>query len=214
MSMSDSNKRYLPPGEAADLLMVTPMTLRRWVKQGLLKPRTTVGGHRRYLVEDLLQFAKKQGRHIEETEQEALRVLIVDDNPRLSRFLREALQRLCPGLVAEVAESGFEAGRKLISFEPHAVVLDLMMPDMDGFEVCRMIKESRQTADVNVVAVTGYPSEENTRRVIAQGAAACLSKPVDICALLTALEVDVEPEQLKKPGITVDDQEVAAQLPP
>ncbi|NKC16374.1 MAG: response regulator [Gammaproteobacteria bacterium] len=207
--MSQSNKRYLTPGEAAELLMVTPMTLRRWVQQGLMKPQTTVGGHRRYLVADLLHFARKQGLHIEEYKQEAHRILIVDDNFGLSRFLHEALERLCPGLQAQVASSGFEAGHKLLSFEPHAVVLDLMMPDMDGFEVCRMIKESEKTEGITVIAITGYPSDENAKRIIDCGATSCLAKPVDLCALLDALDVPVEPEQLQKAGLSLRDQETA-----
>jgi DNA-binding response OmpR family regulator len=83
------------------------------------------------------------------------------------------------GYRTEVDGDGFEAGIKVTSFKPGLIVLDLMMPGIDGFEVCRRIKGDRSTANVKVLAVTGYDTPENRERIIAAGADAYMTKPLD-----------------------------------
>ena len=87
-------------------------------------------------------------------------------------------------MLIEVAKSGFEAGQKIYVFAPHIVLLDLMMPGLDGFNVCHQIKNNPVTRGIDVVAITGFHTPENADRIIAAGARACLGKPVDL-ALLT-----------------------------
>ncbi len=177
--MSDStNNAYLNPAETARLLLVSPVTLRAWAQKGLLPSETTPGGHRRFLRRDVEKFLRSRGmgQHQEDT---PLRVLIVEDDSMVREYLTELLEGLSRPLVVETARDGFEAGGKLLSFTPHVVLLDLMMPGMDGFEVCQRIKSQPTTAAIRIIAVTGYPSEENIQKILAAGAEACLSKPID-----------------------------------
>jgi len=175
----------LTPSEAAERLKVSPITLRSWAEKGLIHARTTLGGHRRYLVSEIDMLMQRQSWPAASQ----LRVMIVDDDHVVSGILQKTLARLSATLLVEIANDGFEAGRMLSSFKPDVILLDLMMPGMDGFEVCRRVKSDPATAHIRVIAVTGHPSQENLERILAAGADACLAKPVDPSALLAALQL-------------------------
>jgi excisionase family DNA binding protein len=176
----------LAPQQVAELLMVSPVTVRQWAHKGELKALITPGGHRRFLLQDVEQFARQRGLTLHLAD-EAPRILVVDDDPQLSGYLVELLGSLPRPVETEVAGDGFDAGRKVLTFRPDTVLLDLMMPGVDGFEVCRRLKQDRGTRNIRVIAMTGYPSPGNVERILAAGAEACLAKPVGIQPLLEAI---------------------------
>ncbi|MFU8788853.1 MAG: response regulator [Methylobacter sp.] len=182
---SHDNKPYLTPSEAAKLLMVSPITVRAWAQKGLLPSETTPGGHRRFLRESVEQFAKQQKAAPPRND---LRVLIVDDDKQVAGFLVEWLTGLDEPFIVETAVNGFEAGSKVHSFEPDIIILDLMMPELDGFAVCRQIKSDPDTSDIRVIAMTGHPSPENQQRSLEAGAEICIAKPLDMKRLLELLK--------------------------
>jgi excisionase family DNA binding protein len=186
-------KTHLTPNEVAELLMVNPVTVRQWAARGLLRSLTTPGGHRRFLLSDVEEFARSRGatpvaRHSGRPD----RVLIVDDDLNVSRLIQELIHERDANVETEIARDGFEAGVKVESFRPHALVLDLMMPGMDGFEVCRRLRARPTLNHIRIVAVTGFPSTENVDRILAAGADACLEKPVDSERLLMELGLMAE----------------------
>jgi CheY-like chemotaxis protein len=67
------------------------------------------------------------------------------------------------------------------------VLIDLMMPGMDGIEVCRELKADKATRHVRVLAMTGYPSEANQSAILGAGAEVCLAEPIDHDRLLSPL---------------------------
>jgi excisionase family DNA binding protein len=181
-------KTHLTPNEVAELLMVNPVTVRQWAARGLLRSLTTPGGHRRFLLSDVEEFARSRGatpvaRHSGRPD----RVLIVDDDPNVGRLIVELIQGRDDHVETEIAHDGFEAGVMVESFRPHALVLDLMMPGMDGFEVCRRLRARPTLNHIRIVAVTGFPSTENVDRILEAGADACLPKPIDAEKLLAEL---------------------------
>ena len=168
--------------------MVNPVTVRQWAARGLLRSLTTPGGHRRFLLSDVEEFARSRGatpvaRHSGRPD----RVLIVDDDPNVGRLIADVIQGRDDHVETEIAHDGFEAGVMVESFRPHALVLDLMMPGMDGFEVCRRLRARPTLNHIRIVAVTGFPSSENMDKILKAGANACLPKPVDPERLLTEL---------------------------
>lgn len=188
MSNND-NKSYLTPSEAAKLLMVSPITVRAWAQKGLLPSETTLGGHRRFLRETVEQFAK-QSKAV--TPRSPLRVLIVEDDKQVAGFLVEWLIGLeMPVITVGTAVNGFEAGRKVHSFEPDIILLDLMMPELDGFEVCAQIKADPNTRNIRVIAMTGHLSLENEQRILEAGAEICIAKPLDTKLLLRLLKAEL-----------------------
>lgn len=181
------NKPYLMPGEVAELFGVTPGTIRNWVKAKLLSAVETAGGHRRFARRDVMAFAGRHGLRPSAASPGILRVLIVDDDPQVVRFLERRLESLPVGTVSDVAHDGFDAGRKVTDFDPDLVLLDLYMDGLDGFEVCRRLKSDPLTRSIRVIAITGRRTAEIAERIVGLGAEACLAKPVDKQALLEAI---------------------------
>jgi excisionase family DNA binding protein len=173
--------------QAAEHCSVTRMTMWRWVKSGLLRASVTPGGHHRVLKEDLEAFLIQSGmsplasKHFPRN-----KVLIVDDDPYIQKALRKLLTSF--QYETEIAGSGFEAGIKVTQFKPDLVILDLIMPGMDGFEVCRLLKMDPGTSGIKILALTGYGTEENCERIMEAGADDLLMKPVDTETLIPRIE--------------------------
>jgi two-component system, cell cycle response regulator len=117
------------------------------------------------------------------------RVLTVDDRPETAKILARILE--VSGFEPHVATSGAEALEIYAAARPHVVLLDLGMPDMDGFEVCRRIRQSPDSAAVLIVIVSGYDQEEQKVKAIEAGANYYLVKPVDAANLVTLIEQHV-----------------------
>ena len=184
-----SKKHYMTPNEVAELLMVSPVTIRQWAQKGKLEAMTTPGGHRRFSIEAIEKFAAENNLTLNPVQKGGTRILIVDDDVSLANFLQELLRQRIDTLQVEVVHDGFSAGRMMESFTPEIVLLDLMMPQMDGFEVCRMIKQSERS-NTRVIAMSGFCSPENMQRILHEGAECCLKKPFSTSVLLTALGLE------------------------
>lgn len=184
-------KRYLTPNEVADLLMVSPVTVRQWAQKGLLKALNTPGGHRRFTWREVESFAKQRGLTLLPPQHDSLRILVVDDDLQLRGYFKELLTNIAENVVIEVAENGFEAGRLVQSFHPDFVLLDLMMPGINGFSVCQQLKEDPRTRSIKIIAMTGYYTQENVDRIKSAGAEDCLQKPIDQEKLLAALGLSI-----------------------
>lgn len=180
---------FLTPTEVADRLLIAPVTVRLWASKGLLPSVSTPGGHRRFRRQDVEAFIAKR-RLLEPSDRAApSRMLIIDDDRQFARYLSKLLARRAASVHVDVAHDGFSAGIKCEAMRPDVVTLDLHMPEMNGFEVCEMIRASFGKSKPRIVALTGFPSEENTRRVLAAGADSCLSKTSSMSVLLRELGV-------------------------
>lgn len=181
--MSDEliKKPYLTPHEVAQWMMVSPVTVRGWAQKGLLLAEVTPGGHRRFRRDEVERFARQCNPV---GNKGPLRILIVDDDRGVLGFLTELFEGGSHPAVVDTARDGFEAGRKVHTFSPDIVLLDLMMPGIKGSEVCRQIKQAPGLATVRVIAMSGHLSAENRLELLAAGAECCIAKPIDIAALL------------------------------
>lgn len=188
------NKPYLTSIEVAALLRVSPVTIRQWAQKGMLDAEYTPGGHRRFLIHEIQRFATEHGISLHDNDSSGQRILIVDDDASLAQYMVDMFESIAGEqdleLQIEVAEDGFEAGGKVFRFRPHIMLLDLLMPGMDGFAVCRSLKSSSETKNIRVIAMTGFDSEENVRKIIDAGAEACIAKPIDRVALIGLLGLD------------------------
>ncbi len=162
---------------------VTPATIIRWIDAGLLKSHRTPGRHRRIYEEDLTAFWKG----VNPDDGKSLRILVIDDETFIVDFFREAIEKIDPDINVQGAFNGYEAGEMVHVFKPHIVFLDLIMKGIDGFEVCRRIKNSPETSSINVIAITGYPSENNVDEIKSCGASEVLEKPIKVADIRMAL---------------------------
>ncbi len=183
------SKTYLGPAEVAELFMVSPATVRLWASKGELRAAATPGGHRRFLRKDVERFARKRNLSLNRRDSGATRVLIVDDNEALTRYLTRQVRSIAPETEVVCVGDGYSAGRQVEIFKPHVVLLDLMMAGLDGVDVCHHIKADPAHAATRVVAMTGYPTPKNRERIIGAGAEACLAKPLDLDELMAHLNL-------------------------
>jgi CheY-like chemotaxis protein len=176
----------------AEKLHVDPGSVANWIDQGLLKAHRTPGGHRRVAVEDLVSFLRQHKMPVpDDLGPTKTRVLVVDDEPAVAQLVMRTLQDSNPEFEIEVANDGFHAGTVLATLRPDLVILDLRMPGMDGFEVCKLIKSQEATKHAEVIAMTAYPTPENEQRILACGARVCLAKPLDMERLLAEVSASV-----------------------
>ncbi len=180
--MAGEQSTYLTPNEVAGLLLVSPITVRQWAQKGLLEAQTTAGGHRRFAREEVERFARERGI---ELPNQGRRVLVVDDDRQLNNYLVALLQTSGDDLQVFSALDGFEAGRIVQEHKPDLVLLDIMMPGMNGVDVCRSIKADPATRHALVVAMTGHHTPELEHRVLEAGASVLLQKPFSREDLLT-----------------------------
>lgn len=167
--------------DVARICCVTPTTVIRWIEDGLIPAFKTVGGHRRVRREDLERVCQERGIPFTvPTGSEVGRILVIDDEPVVLDLVRDVVKELSHQFDVEVARDAFDAGRSVALFRPQLIFLDLMMPGVDGFEVCARLKRDPSTTHTEIIAITGYYTDANMERILAAGAGACLKKPLDI----------------------------------
>jgi len=182
--MIESKMFYSIP-EAAKLSGVSRTTLWVWVKSGHIKALVTPGGHHRILKEEVDRIlTENHAAPLNARHQKT--ILIVDDDPQMQKILQARFSRM--NFYVETAGDGFEAGVKVVELIPDLVILDLFMPGIDGFEVCRKIKEKKELAQTRILAVSGLDSPENKEKIIKLGADCFLTKSVDVSILLGEAE--------------------------
>lgn len=116
-----------------------------------------------------------------------IRVLVVDDNRDNADIIRQYLESTKEYAV-DVAYDGDEALRRFKDVHPQLVLLDVMMPGRDGWEVCRLMKnDSTRTAPLRVIMVTARDDLSDKRTALQSGADDFLEKPLDFSKLLAAL---------------------------
>ena len=191
-------KDYYTIPEAAKVCSVGRTTMWRWVKSGYLKASMTLGGQHRIQKAELQSVLADRGGYSIPASEKApepefsgrslspKKILIVDDDPDLRKIMPRFLS--AEDYEVAVASDGFEAGTKVMDFNPDLLVLDLIMPGMDGFEVCKRIKKNPRTSHIKVLAITGYDDEENRARIMKAGADGYLPKPIERESLLEEVE--------------------------
>ncbi len=193
MKTTGKEKAYLTSNDVAVMMMVSSTTVRQWSQSGSLIAHITPGGHRRFLRRDVERFAMNKGMTLQAANNDRLRILIVDDDVQFTRFIVELLTMNIEIVEIEVAHDGFDAGQKVRVFEPDIILLDLIMPGLDGFEVCQRLKSHPTTKSIRIIAISGFDSKENVEKVLKAGAEICFSKPIQAKALLQAIGIKPEP---------------------
>lgn len=171
----DRGKRFLTTGAVARTCGVSVVTVETWIKQHWLDAVRTPGGHFRIPASEFDRF-RAQYRFPEDA-REPRRILVVDDEPDVVEFVVDCLQTLEGEAKVETAANGYEGLLKVGGFRPELLVLDLFMPKVDGFEVCRRIKGDPELRDIKVLVITGRPDEAVQSQALAAGADDVLWKP-------------------------------------
>jgi excisionase family DNA binding protein len=171
--------------QASKYCNVSPKTIINWIDAGHIDAYRTVGGHRRIKRDDLEAFMRRQGIPVPEGPPlaERKRILIVDDDPIIVETLVQALEEDEHDYEIISASDGFEAGIQVNHFKPHLLILDIMMPDIKGFEVCKRIKSGESSKATKIIVLSAYLDDEKFKRMKENGADLCFSKPLPLTQL-------------------------------
>jgi excisionase family DNA binding protein len=172
----------LTVSQASKYCNVSSKTIINWIDAGYIKAYKTAGGHRRIKKEDLDQFLKEKGMPLPEEAkvEERKKILVVDDDKIIVETIVQALEEDEYGYEMISASDGFEAGLQVSHFKPDLLILDIMMPDINGYEVCQKIKSSPETKDTKIIVLSAYLDDEAFKQMKEYGADACFSKPLPL----------------------------------
>jgi excisionase family DNA binding protein len=193
----NDDARFVTTVEVASACGVSARTVGNWIRAGSLPAHRTVGGHARIAREDLLRFLEDRRIPIPPSLARASaapsgrgsgqpRVLVIDDDEPLLDVMAEMLG--AGGWQVETARHGFLGGYLLGLRRPDAIVLDIMMPGLDGFEALSLLRRRPEAKGIPVVACTSLQGPEIEARLDAAGFDAFVRKPLDFTALLRTLE--------------------------
>ena len=176
----NATKTIYTTHEVSRLLHVNPRSVINWIEQSLLQSYRTPGGHRRIRHDDLMAFLRKhQIPTPASLVADKFSILIVDDDQEIIDLLKAYLERQAPYEISTAAD-GITALIEVGRVKPDLLVLDIMIPGVDGVEVCRRIKadSSNKTA---IIAISG--TTERQSQVLEAGADAFMLKPVEMDTL-------------------------------
>ena len=113
-------------------------------------------------------------------------ILVVDDNYEQANILKLLIEQY--GFNARFTTDSSSAMEKIESFKPRFVILDLMMPEVDGLRLCKAIKENPDMADIKIIIYSGKLYDSDKRKALALGADLFLTKPTRSYVLLDAIK--------------------------
>lgn len=178
---------YYTTYQVAKFLGVSLPTVVNWVNSERLRAHRTPGGHRRIAHNDIIAFAREHdyplAPELLHAPGDRTRILVVDDENDFSEMVREYLV-LKGDFDVEVADSGFQAGFAVARFKPDLILMDLLMPDMDGFEVHRTLRSNPDTRHVPVIACTAFRDPSINERIAEEAFDGFVEKPLKLDALL------------------------------
>src|SRR5499433_565928 len=172
------------------LLQVDPSTVSKWIDKGILMAFRTPGGHRRVRSSDLRTFLIAHQMPVpDELGSNVVRLLIVDDEKPVLDALKRAFKPFGNQVDVTTTTSGVEALLLVSEQKPHGMLVDLNMPDLDGFEVCRRIRIRKPLEAVRLITMTARHSQEMVEQSLKAGAVACLPKPIDVQQVMELFKV-------------------------
>ena len=182
--------------DIARICDVYPSSVVNWIREGKLRSYQTPGGHHRVTREELVAFLGRLQMPLPEGLDERRRILIVDDDAELLRVLAKAFSRR-RGWTVETCGDGLEALLRIGRKAPDLLVLDILLPKMDGVRVCRVLRSSPSTRGVRVVAVSGQRPSVSEKALREAGVDAFFRKPLDLEALVekSAALLDAAPRR-------------------
>ncbi len=178
------NKSVYTTGEVALICKVSQQTVIRCFDAGRLKGFRVPGSRfRRITREGLIQFMKDNSIPLSQLDSGKKRVLVVDDEPSIIEMLVELLER-DGRFEVRTANTGFDAGVLAAEFEPDVIVLDYMLPDINGNVVCKTVRANPKLEHVKILIVSGVVNREEIEGLLHEGANEFIKKPFEIDQLI------------------------------
>jgi excisionase family DNA binding protein len=180
-------KEVFTTGEVAEVCQISQQTVIRCFDNGRIKGFRVPGSRfRRVPRNSLLQFMKENGIPLARIQRGKKRVLVVDDDPDIVEMLNDLLQ--ADGrFEVKTAATGYDAGLMTQQFNPDVMILDYMLPDINGNVVLATVRKNPELAHIKIILVSGVVNPEEVQALLAAGADDFIKKPFDIEHLISRI---------------------------
>jgi excisionase family DNA binding protein len=188
-------KTVFTTGEAAKICKVSQQTIIRCFDNGQLKGFRVPGSKfRRIPREALYKFMKDNDIPTDALESGKRKALLVDDELELVELMTKVLEE-DGRFEVRVANNGFDAGMMVKDYRPDIIVLDVMLPDINGKEVCQRVRADATLEDVRVLCISGMVEDDKIQELRLAGADDFMHKPFEVDALIDRMcaLLDLEP---------------------
>jgi two-component system, OmpR family, response regulator len=183
-----AEKQVLTTGDAAELCNVSQQTIIRCFDSGRLTGFRVPGSRfRRIPRTELIRFMRANEIPMDLLDDGRVRVLVVDDDPSIVRIIEEVLSRE-ERFEVRTALTGYDAGMMTREFRPNIVLLDYMLPDVNGNIVCERIKSDPDLADTRIIIISGVVHQDEIDRLLEAGADAFIPKPFQVEELIETID--------------------------
>jgi excisionase family DNA binding protein len=180
----DTTKELFTTGEAADLCNLSQQTIIRCFDSGRLRGFRIPGSKFRKIPRDsLLKFMKENSIPILNAQSGKRRLLIVDDDAEIVELMTDVLAR-DGRFEVRTASTGYDAGIMTQKFRPDLILLDYMLPDVNGNIVCKTIKQDPEFANTKIIIISGVINQTEIDDLMKAGAEAFVKKPFNITELI------------------------------
>lgn len=181
-------KMVFTTGEAATLCKVSQQTIIRCFDSGRLPGFRVPGSRfRRIPRESLMRFMRQNGIPTDALEPGAKRVLAVDDDAQILELFEDIFSR-DERFELKTAATGYDAGMLTESFRPQLIILDYMLPDVNGNVVCERIRGNDEFRDTRILFVSGVVNQAEIDALLSAGGDGFLKKPFNISTLMAEVE--------------------------
>lgn len=192
-------KTVFTTGEAAKICKVSQQTIIRCFDSGQLKGFRVPGSRFRRIPRDqLYAFMRDNGIPTDALDSGRRKILVVDDDEDLMELICDALER-DGRMEVQSVNNGFGAGMMIKEFRPDLIVLDVMLPDINGKEVCTLVRTQPNMDDVRIICISGMVETDKIQELYDAGANDFMKKPFDVDQLVARicqlLEMEASPTQ-------------------
>lgn len=203
MKVSREQNELIKIGEVAREANLPVSTIRHYTRLGLLDVSSyTEGGQFLYertrtverlrYVEELSRRGMKlddiRERYLVTEKNSAKKVLIIDDENQIDDLILRIIAKAHPGWEVRTTNNVFDAGHLLSDYLPHVVILDINLPAVTGYEICRYIKTTLILNKTKILAISGFSAEETREKSFACGADDFMPKPFNSDDLIRRVE--------------------------
>lgn len=182
-----ATKQIFTTGEAADICKISQQTIIRCFDSGRLKGFRVPGSKfRRIPREELLRFMRENNIPTDLLEGGKKRILIVDDDEQIVELFVDVLSR-DDRYEVKTANTGYDAGVLTEQFRPDLMILDYMLPDINGNVVCQTVRKNGELANMKIIIVSGVVNQDEIDELLKAGADEFVKKPFNIEKLLSRI---------------------------
>jgi excisionase family DNA binding protein len=177
--ITDLKVQHCTSKQAASLLEVTTRTIQLWSESGVLKAWKTVGGHRRFNLEDIkaLKAELKQETNAA-VDHKLVRVLVIEDEPDLIMLYKMTIEGWNLPIILQTASDGFQGLIQIGAWKPDIVITDIQMPNVNGIHMLKSLAKMEELNDMVVMAVTGLSKAEIIKKGILPAGIPVFTKPI------------------------------------